>query len=85
MNNGSDFGHFWRGFGILEMSVLTKSPRVAGTGALVDDFILASSRQFHLTQSVFKVILKKSTPPEICQLVPHYTNTRKTLTDLCGN
>jgi len=40
---------------------------------------------FYLTQSVFKVILQKSTPPQIVYLFFDATNIKNKFTNLCWN
>ena len=45
MNDGSNSGHFWRGFEVIEFQFLTTMPKVAGIGAIVYDFISVDGRQ----------------------------------------
>ena len=40
---------------------------------------------YYLTQSVFKVVLQKSTPHKFVDLSCTITNIKNNLTDLCGN
>ena len=60
------------------------------TGVVKDSCIvpeLAASVRgiIYHTQSIVKVVLQKSTPPQVRQLIFTITDVKNKLTDLCGN
>ena len=70
---------------LMEINLLTTASKLPSSSSTTAEGCgLNLVQGFYLTQSVFQVVLQKSSPPQIRQLILNYYQHKNSLTDVCG-